>query len=444
MKSLEDRNGRLVKSLEDIHRKMAMQEFRRKRDQLALDCVRLGKIVTVRTGPTTMGDVWEEGYAMKELTKRSAELLSRKEELESRRKKIANTRRAITRKGQAAAAAAAAVAASSSFDADATLPFDPEVDVDMDLATEAEVIKSHLEQLRRDEIALAEERRMLEGEKAVHQKEIKRCQCEERSRFYRDLPTLHDRYLLQTMLGRGGFSEVWKALDLQELKEVAVKIHQLNPQWSEERKGSYIKHVTREYTIHRDMKHPRVVQLFDVFEIDMNSFATVLEYCRGIDLDEKLKRHKTLQEKDAKAIFMQILSGLRYLHHPYSYNASGLYLGPDGADNSTETATSSTTTTAASSSSGSSGAVSNNNVVHNTNSSTLIASSHGSGPGGNTGPTSTNNANNSHHQVPNHLKRLSVIHFDLKPANILFDEFGDVKITGKCACLYRRRGSAGH
>lgn len=29
------------------------------------------------------------------------------------------------------------------------------------------------------------------------------------------------------------------------------------------------------------------VQFFDVFEIDMNSFATVLEYCRGTDLDER-------------------------------------------------------------------------------------------------------------------------------------------------------------
>lgn len=90
-----------------------------------------------------------------------------------------------------------------------------------------------------------------------------------------------------SLLGRGGFSEVWKALDLVELREVAVKVHQLNNQWSEERKSNYIRHVTREYTIHRDMKHPRVVQLFDVFELGVNSFATVLEYCKGIDLDER-------------------------------------------------------------------------------------------------------------------------------------------------------------
>jgi tousled-like kinase len=158
---------------------------------------------------------------------------------------------------------------------------------DLDLTAEAEAIRFHQDQLKREELGLAEEKKLLESEKAVHQKELKRCQNEERSRFYRDLPCLNARYLLTSMLGRGGFSEVWKALDLLELKEVAVKVHQLNPAWTEERKATYIKHVTREYTIHRDLKHPRVVQLFDVFEIDVNSFATVLEYCKGIDLDEK-------------------------------------------------------------------------------------------------------------------------------------------------------------
>jgi len=62
---------------------------------------------------------------------------------------------------------------------------------------------------------------------------------------------------------------------------VAVKIHQLNSSWTEEKKHNYMKHATREYAIHREMVHPRVVRLFDVFEIDSSSFATVLEYCKG-------------------------------------------------------------------------------------------------------------------------------------------------------------------
>lgn len=64
-------------------------------------------------------------------------------------------------------------------------------------------------------------------------------------------------------------------------KQAAVKIHQLNSSWTEEKKHNYMKHATREYAIHREMVHPRVVRLFDVFEIDSSSFATVLEYCKG-------------------------------------------------------------------------------------------------------------------------------------------------------------------
>jgi hypothetical protein len=46
---MEDRNSRLALGLEDVHRLMAHQEARRKRDRAAADCVRLGKIATVRT-----------------------------------------------------------------------------------------------------------------------------------------------------------------------------------------------------------------------------------------------------------------------------------------------------------------------------------------------------------------------------------------------------------
>lgn len=57
-----------------------------------------------------------------------------------------------------------------------------------------------------------------------------------------------------------------------------------------------------------------IVKLFDVFEIDTNSFCTVLEYCDGNDLDFFLKQNKTIPEKEARSIIMQTVNALKYLN----------------------------------------------------------------------------------------------------------------------------------
>ncbi|NXS02942.1 TLK2 kinase, partial [Oxylabes madagascariensis] len=116
---------------------------------------------------------------------------------------------------------------------------------------------------------------------------------------FKDHPTLNDRYLLLHLLGRGGFSEVYKAFDLTEQRYVAVKIHQ---------------HACREYRIHKELDHPRIVKLYDYFSLDTDSFCTVLEYCEGNDLDFYLKQHKLMSEKEARSIIMQIVNALKYLN----------------------------------------------------------------------------------------------------------------------------------
>ena len=54
-------------------------------------------------------------------------------------------------------------------------------------------------------------------------------------------PVLNERYLLLTLLGKGGFSEVYKGFDLKEQRYVACKIHQLNKEWKDDKKANYIK-----------------------------------------------------------------------------------------------------------------------------------------------------------------------------------------------------------
>lgn len=92
--------------------------------------------------------------------------------------------------------------------------------------------------------------------------------------------------MLLDLIGKGGFSEVYQAFDVKEQRYVACKIHQLSTDWKEDKKANYIKlvssvqsnidqfllrHALREYNIHKKLDHPRIVKLFDVFEIDANS-----------------------------------------------------------------------------------------------------------------------------------------------------------------------------
>ena len=66
--------------------------------------------------------------------------------------------------------------------------------------------------------------------------------------------------------------------------------------------------------IHQQMRHPRIVNLTDVFEICCDSFATVLDYCRGTDLECLLREKKQLPERDARALVLQVARGLQYLN----------------------------------------------------------------------------------------------------------------------------------
>ena len=53
-----------------------------------------------------------------------------------------------------------------------------------------------------------------------------------------------------------------QAYDLRDCRYVACKIHQLSSSWSAAKRNNYIKHATREYEIHKDLKHERIVELF--------------------------------------------------------------------------------------------------------------------------------------------------------------------------------------
>ena len=215
---------------------------------------------------------WEDGYEIKQNELKLKEILNEKEELKKQRKKI----------------------------------------IDNDYL---EIYKFKLDKLTKEEGELKQSIYLLNKDKILLSSEDKRLK-EETNCYYNknNWPTINNRFQILSLIGRGGFSEVYKAYDLDNHILVACKIHQLNSQWSDSIKEHYIKYSLRENMIHKKVENEKVVKHYDTVEIDNNSFATVLELCSGPDLSVYLKLNGPLCEKESIFIIKQILIGLKELH----------------------------------------------------------------------------------------------------------------------------------
>ena len=324
----------------------SIRESNELRQRLASDGARLGRLVTTRVSSSGGGgfggrvsqimEIWEDGSAPKLLAEKREGLRVKREGLERRRDELLRGEYCPTsQRSDSNGGGGGGSESRSSFlsgDTSSTLLLhvnDEESNSnttdtttnqssngfmmnDLDRLEANESIRMHLDEIRNEEIELEHQERALNIEKRVHVRALKLVSNEDSSKW-RTHRKLHDRYVLMNLLGKGGFSEVWRAFDLRDMRHVAVKLHQLESSWSDAKRENYTKHVAREYEIHQSVRHPRIVSLYDVFEIDDECFATVLECCKGTDLDTVLKDRGKLEERDARSILMQILSGMRHL-----------------------------------------------------------------------------------------------------------------------------------
>ncbi|XP_048508788.1 serine/threonine-protein kinase tousled-like 2 isoform X3 [Athalia rosae] len=295
---------KLLKEKSNIEKKEARQKCMQNR-------LRLGQFVTQRVG-ATFQENWTDGYAFQELARRQEEITTEREEIDRQKKLLLKKRPSNSETGRKRSQPQPSL--HNGTEATFLKPDAVPGSYTWQEYYEAdEILKLRQSALKKEDADLQLEMEKLERERNLHIRELKRIHNEDQSRF-NSHPVLNERYLLLMLLGKGGFSEVHKAFDLKEQRYVACKVHQLNKDWKEDKKANYIKHALREYNIHKSLDHPRVVKLYDVFEIDANSFCTVLEYCDGHDLDFYLKQHKTIPEREARSIVMQVVSALKYLN----------------------------------------------------------------------------------------------------------------------------------
>jgi len=130
------------------------------------------------------------------------------------------------------------------------------------------------------------------------------------------LQPIQEVYDIGREIGTGGFSVVHEATSRSSREKFAVKI--IKKQAIE---GDDIKLLKREIQIMKQLNHPNILKLFEVYE-DASSFYLVLELVQGKELFDKIVERGQYSEKDAAHIVRQILSAVSYLHqHDIAHRA---------------------------------------------------------------------------------------------------------------------------
>ena len=111
-------------------------------------------------------------------------------------------------------------------------------------------------------------------------------------------------------LGQGGFGKVYLYKNSITGQEVAIKFIELRTLMSPQD----VQRLYSEIGILRNLKHPNIVNLIDVFDLDDKS-CFVMEYCSGGELKEYVQTKGPLNEKEVYRITLQIVDAIRYCHN---------------------------------------------------------------------------------------------------------------------------------
>ena len=126
--------------------------------------------------------------------------------------------------------------------------------------------------------------------------------------------TIHQRYQLQSKLGRNAGRQTWLAKDLASDEESLVVVKLLafggDVQWAD------LKLFEREAQILQQLNHDRIPQYQDYFAIDDHNlwFGLVQQYIPGTSLRELLDGGKRFAIADVTKIAQEVLTILLYLH----------------------------------------------------------------------------------------------------------------------------------
>src|SRR5262245_15092844 len=120
---------------------------------------------------------------------------------------------------------------------------------------------------------------------------------------------LAGRYRVVALLGKGGMGEVYRADDLTLGQPVALKFLPEAAAWNQD----FLARFHNEVRTARRVSHPNVCRVYDVGEIDGQTFLS-MEYVDGEDLAYLLRRIDRLPSDNARQIGIRLCAGLAEAH----------------------------------------------------------------------------------------------------------------------------------
>lgn len=124
-------------------------------------------------------------------------------------------------------------------------------------------------------------------------------------------PTNYDRYIIGKRIGQGAYASVRAGIDTQTNKKVAIKIYDKQNLLEQQRR----KGVRREIKLLERMQHDHVIRLHEAFDSQKQVFL-IMENVSGGSLHSLLKSkvNRQLKDSEAKHLFGQIASAIKYWH----------------------------------------------------------------------------------------------------------------------------------
>ena len=110
-------------------------------------------------------------------------------------------------------------------------------------------------------------------------------------------------YTLLNTIGKGSFAKVWLAYHMLTGTEVAVKAIK---QWG-------VARCFKEVRCLKGLNHPNITKLFEVIATE-KKFYLIMEHVSGGNLLDYLENHGPRSEREARAMFRQLISAVQYCH----------------------------------------------------------------------------------------------------------------------------------